>query len=130
MESFATVAEYEARYGEVDDESVLQECLDDATAAICAALDKRDVDYADPSEEFADRLMRTCRSVANRIMPSASAIPSGATSYTQTAGPYSESWGLSTGYGTPKLVKSELDMLGITSGYIRALRPKIGACDG
>ena len=45
-------------------------CLMDATLAIAAVLDKNHVDYSAPSEEFADRLMRVCRSVANRILPS------------------------------------------------------------
>lgn len=115
--SYATVAEYEARYGEVADEALLQECLDDCTAVIQVELDRRGVDYADPSEQFADRLMRVCRSMANRVMPTSDAgttdVPVGITAMTATAGPYSRTYNFASTYGTPKMLPSEMALLGI-----------------
>ena len=113
MDAFATIGQYEARFGEVADEDVLAECLADASAAIRAAFAGRDVDLEDPGDELSDRLMRVCRSVANRIMPSGSDVPAGVTQMTETAGVYSQTMSYTPAYGTPKLLQSELDLLGI-----------------
>lgn len=118
MEPFATVSDYTARFGSVTDEGVLAECLGDATAAIAAALDSRGIDYSDPSEEFEDRLMRTCRSVANRLMPAGTDVPVGVTQSSITAGSYSQTMSYTPSYGVPKLLPSELSMLGIGGGGI------------
>lgn len=118
MEPFATVEQYEARFGPVDDKKLLAECLDDASAAIRAALDARKVDYAEPDEAFADRIMRCCRSVANRIMPSGVEVPFGASSVAETDGPYSRTISYTPSYGLPKLLQSELSMLGIGGGRV------------
>lgn len=123
MNSFATVNEYTARYGEVSDEEVLEECLADASAAIRSVLDKAHVDYSEPTEDFADRLMRVCRSVANRILPEDSSIMQGVTQMSTTAGPYSQQYTFSSSYGTPKLLMSELNLLGVGSGEGRVLHP-------
>lgn len=114
MASYATTAQYVARFGPVHDTAMLQECLDDCTAAINSELDKRHVDHAAPSEDFADRLMRVCRSMANRVMPSDGGdIPVGATQASFTAGPYTQQYTLGATYGTPKMLPSEMSMLGL-----------------
>lgn len=115
--SYATVAQYQARYGTVSDTALLQECLDDCTAAINVALDNAGIDYSSPSTTFADRLMRVCRSMANRLMPidGDSDIPIGVASISQTAGSYTRQYSFASGYSTPKLLQSELDMLGIAA---------------
>ena len=118
MAAFATKAQYEARFGTVADAAMLSECLDDASAAIKAALDPLGIDYEDPDEELADRLMRVCRSVANRIMPTGSEFPAGVTQSSVTAGPYSQTMSFSPSYGTPKLLPRELSMLGIGGGRV------------
>ena len=120
MEPFCTVEQYTARVGAVDDEGILEECLSDATATIAAILDARGIDYTEPSEDYADRLMRVCRSMANRIMPS-STIPGGATQASITGGPYSQGWTFAAPYGTPKPLASELKLLGITSGGLTSV---------
>lgn len=114
MESFCTVDEYEARYGDVSDASMLQECLDDCTAVICARLDRAGIDYSSPSEEYADRLMRVCRSMANRVAPDDAFLPAGVSQASMSAVGFSQSMTFSSSYGTPKLVESELDLLGIS----------------
>lgn len=118
MERFATISQYEARYGEVSDRGMLAECLDDASAAICGVLDKRGIDYSEPSEDFEDRLMRTCRAVANRLMPSGSDVPVGVTQMSMTAGSYQQTYSYTPFYGLPKLLQSELDMLGLGGSRI------------
>ena len=123
MDPFCTVEQYQARFGVVVDTGVLQECLSDASALICAKLDAAGIGYSAPSEDFADRLMRVCRSMASRMMPASDAdIPFGATQMGMTAGPYNRQYTFSGGgYGTPKLLDSELDLLGV-----RAARGGVG----
>ena len=112
--AYATIEQYVARFGPVHDYTMLQECLDDCTASINMELDKRHVDHSDPSEDFAYRLMSVCRSMANRIMPSDGGdIPVGATQASFTAGPYTQQYTLGATYGTPKMLPSEMGMLGI-----------------
>lgn len=119
MEAFATVAQYDARYpGREADDGMLSECLMDATLAIAAVLDKNHVDYSAPSEEFADRLMRVCRSVANRILPSGMDVPVGATQMSVSAGSYQRQYSIAGAYGTPKLIASELSMLGLGASRV------------
>ena len=118
MEPFATVEQYEARFGPVANQGMLAECLADASAAIRVALDKAHVDYSDPSEDLADRLMRVCRSMANRVMPSGTDVPAGVTQETMTAVGFSHSMSFTPSYGTPKPLPSELALLGVSGSRI------------
>lgn len=130
MDPFATAVQYQARFGAVSDTALLEECLADASAAIRAALDASGVSYESPSEDFADRLMRVCRSMANRMMPAEDdgiGLPSGATGGTITAGPYSQSFTLPAAYGTPKMLPSEMSLLGISASRYRSVP---AACGG
>lgn len=116
MASYATTAQYIARFGSVSDTAMLQECLDDCSAVIEVELEKRGIDPGDVSSA---RLMRVCRSMANRVMPSEGGdIPVGATQASFTAGPYTQQYTLGTTYGTPKMLPSELALLGIFGGRI------------
>lgn len=118
MEPFATKEQYESRFGEAGDKTMLAQCLEDATAAIMAEFAKRHVDIAAKLEDemFADACMRVCRSVANRIMPGGVDVPLGASSVAETDGPYSRTVSYAPAYGLPKLLPSELSMLGIGGG--------------
>lgn len=129
--SYATTEQYQARYGAVSDENMLQECLDDASAVIDSALDRAHIDYSEPSEDFADRLMRVCRSMANRVYPSESGneIPQGVTSMSMGAVGFTESYSFATTYGTPKLLKSEYELLGISSSAYRCIQAHTWADD-
>lgn len=126
MDAFCTVAQYEARFGEVSDEGILQECLDDATAELDAILDAYDIIIGDQPEGYTDKLMRVCRSMANRIMPTSASMPVGVTQTSITGGPYSQSFTFSAPYGVPRPLPSELEMLGIATSKIGSIRPKIG----
>ena len=129
--SYATVTDYQARYGDVEDLVMLQECLDDCSAVIDAELDRRGIDYTSPSESFADRLMRACRSMANRVMPTEGSadIPVGATQASFTAGPYNQQFTLKTAYGTPKVGDYEKSLLGIAGARIGCGRISGGSDD-
>lgn len=118
--AFATVEEYEDRYKEVSDADMLQECLDDCSALIEVELERYGVDYSDPSDAFADRLMRACRQMAHRVMPrdGGADVPVGATQVSRTAGPYSEQYTLSTTYDTPRVTDEERKLLGIYGARI------------
>lgn len=117
--SYATIEQYEARFGPVADTTMLQACIDDCTAAIDLRLDRAGIDHSDPDESFAYRLMSVCRSMANRLMPTgAGDVPVGVTQMGMTAGPYQQSWTFAASYGTPKPLPSELDMLGIPRSRI------------
>ena len=113
--AYATVEQYEARYGEVSDADMLQECLDDCTATIDAELSRR---HADPSAIADGNLMRACRQMAHRVMPRErdADVPVGATQVSRTAGPYSEQYTLATTYDTPKVGDDERLLLGIGCG--------------
>lgn len=128
MASFATVEQYEARYGTVTDVDALQECLDDASALIAASLDARGIGYADPSDEYADRLMRVCRQVAHRAMNAAPAdglAPYGVTQASQSAGGYSLSYSFGNPYGDSFLTASEKRLLGLAGTYVYSVEPRI-----
>lgn len=121
--SYATVEQYQARYGAVSDVSMLQECLDDASAVIDAALASHGINVGDLTGDYFDRLMRVCRSMTNRVMPSENdSIPQGVTSASMSAVGFSQSYNFATTYGTPKLLPSELQLLGIGSGQYRSIQ--------
>ena len=130
MQPFASVTEYEARYGTVPDTQTLTECLEDATAMICAALDAAGVDYSNPSTTYADRLMRVCRQIAHRAMdatPPAGGIdaPFGVSQATQSAGGYSLSYSFANPYGDLFITSAERRLLGIGGIHFSNMRPWI-----
>lgn len=124
MQMFATVEDYVELYGAVTDESVLSAKLRFASVAVEAALRAEGIDPSATPCSMADALVCVTCSVANRIMPSATVDP-GATSYMTTAGPYMSQVTLGSPYGTPKLLPSELAMLGIGGSRGRVLRPSV-----
>ena len=112
-QTFATVADYEGRYGPVSDEGMLSECLADASAAIRLVLTERGIDWEHPTEDLADRMMRTCRAMAYRIMPTMSEMPMGVTQMSITAGSYQQTYSMPSAYSMPRLIRDDYDMLGI-----------------
>ena len=114
---YCTVAQYEARYGTVQDEDQLYECLMDATRSLDMAIRQRGRD----SEEFdPDLLMQACRQMAKRCAPAdgSADIPVGVTQASFTAGPYNQQFTLASPYDSPKVTASELDLLGIGGARI------------
>lgn len=121
VQPFATVTDYEDRYGvvQVEEQPMLFQILCDATRKIQALLESHAIDWRDPSDEYADRLMQVCRDMAHRSMEQVARkeeadIPEGATSYSQAAGGFSESFGWGSGtYGDLYVSKSERQLLGL-----------------
>lgn len=129
MQPFASVEDYEARYGTVTDAQTLEACLEDATALMQAALEARGIDWRDPSEEYADRLMRVCRQVAHRALDASPAgtdyAPYGVTQASQSAGGYSVSYSFGNPYGDSFLSASERRMLGLAGSFVYSIEPDI-----
>lgn len=130
MAAYATPEQYVARFGEVDDRTLLAECLDDASAAIDAVLDRHGVGHANPTPDYARRLMIVCRSVANRLMPAGTDVPAGVTQMSVTAGNHNENVSFTPVYGTAKLLPSELSMLGLGGSRGRMLHPAMADLGG
>ena len=125
--SWATVSDYQARYGVVVDTATLQECLDDATSQINASLDAAGIDYTAPSADYARRLMMVCRQMAHRAYGNdgSDIAPFGVSQTSQTAGPYTQSFSFSNPYGDLFMTASEKKMLGLSSSYIGAITPVV-----
>lgn len=115
MTTYATIEQYDARFpGRTASDGTLTACLEDATAAIDATLAERGIDPATMGEDMADRCMRVCRSVANRILPQAGAdMPPGVTSASISAVGFQQTYSFGATYATPRLLPSELYMLGL-----------------
>lgn len=130
MEAFATVAQYEARYGYAEDADILAQVLMDATREIASELDRAGIAYADTDALFSDKLMQACRSMAYRAMgPGASEVPFGATQYSQGAIGMTESFTLGNPYGEVYLSKAERKLLGLDRRKAASVWPYGGASD-
>lgn len=115
MEAFATPEQYVARYGEVDDDELLEEILMDASRQIQAELEAAGIVIDEKDTDAADRRMQVCRSVTYRTLNHESErnIPFGATQFSQAAGCYSESFSMGNPYRDIYLTKAEKKLLGI-----------------
>ena len=120
--AYATVSDIEARWRELtaDEETKAGVLLDDAAAI----LDTLGVfDSADPN--VAANLRTVSCNMVIRAM-SSSADTFGMSQGSMTAGPYTQSWTFANPSGDMYLTKMEKRLLGITSGYIGSIRPKVG----
>jgi len=126
MVAFCTVEQYEARYGEVEDETVLEEIIKDASRKIAAECDRCRINWRDPDDpDYEDKLMQSCRDMAHRafIYESAdSSVPYGATNYSQSVDGFSENMSFtasgSSGYGDVFITKAERKLLGLYKRHI------------
>ena len=107
--SFASISDYEAKYGEVGDVCALQTWLDDATVHLTALLGET-LDPENATQTAA--LMTVCRDMAHRAY--ASVAPGyGVTSYSQGANGFNESMSYANATGDLYLTKAERLLLGI-----------------
>lgn len=114
---FASVDDYTARYGSVDDEEQLEALLYDAECMLLTAYHRR---YGEDWEEGAHAAfdLNAC-AVACAIAHRALSVPSGmdgATSATMMAGSYSQTISWSNPTGDLWLSKSDLRRLGLAGG--------------
>lgn len=123
---FADVSDIESRWrtlnsGERDRATAL---INDASAMLSSLV--ADIDVSD--EEQMQLLNIVCCNMVIRAMSATEADSYGASNMSMTAGPYTQSWTYSNPTGDMYITKFEKRLLGITSGYIGSIRPKIG-CD-
>lgn len=123
--AFAEVSDIESRWRELstDEQSRASVLIDDASAMLTALVD---VDTDD--DEQAQLLKQVCCSMVIRAMSATEADAFGASQMSMTAGPYTQSWNYANPSGDMYLTRLEKRLLGITSGYIGSIRPKIGHC--
>lgn len=86
-----------------------------------------DVDSDDESQ--AELLKVVSCNMVIRAM-SAAADTFGVSQTSMTAGPYTQSWSYSNPSGDMYLTKMERNMLGISSGYIGSIQPRIAGAYG
>ena len=121
MGPFATAEDYEARYGEVEDEKRLALALSDASAFIASEM--RDAGVAiDPDDaEQAQALTYVTCLLVNRVERSGQYA--GLSSVSQGAGGYSASVSVYNPGGGFRLYDEERRMLGIGGGRIGQTNP-------
>ena len=121
--AYATVSDIESRWRALsqDEQSRASVLIDDASAMLTALVN---VDSDD--QEQAYLLKQVCCSMVIRAMSATEADSFGASQMSMTAGPYSQSWSYSNPTGDMYLTKLEKRLLGITSGYIGTIEPRIG----
>lgn len=129
MKPFATVEQYEKRYGAAEDKKLLKEVLSDATRLIASELERARIPIDD--ERTADVRMQVCRSVAFRALAQGddASLPVGIKQYSQAVGPYTESISVSNQYREVYLTKAEKRMLGLGRSRIGFIAPKGASYD-
>ena len=123
---FAEVSDIESRWRTLDsgERDRAQALIQDASAMLSKLV--TDIDVAD--EEQMQLLNIVCCNMVIRAMSATEADSYGASNMSMTAGPYTQSWTYSNPTGDMYITKFEKRLLGISSGYIDSIRPKIG-CD-
>ena len=117
--SFASISDYERKYGPVENASSLQEWLDDATTYLTALLG---ASFDAEDEEQATRLRTVCRDMAHRAF--ASVAPGyGVTEFSQGGNGFSESMSYANATGDLYLTKTERALLGIGDQQVGWLEP-------
>lgn len=112
MEAYATVADYEAVYGNYPDDDQLAAWLLKASRIIAAELDAHGiVPDADGLASCSD----VCVDMVHRALGASEGLPVGLTQYSMTAGSYSQSGSFPAGYGNLYLTKTERRQLGIAA---------------
>lgn len=121
--AYATVSDIESRWRALNEaeQSRASVLIDDASAMLTALVN---VDSDD--QEQAQLLKQVCCSMVIRAMSATETDAFGASQMSMTAGPYSQSWSYSNPTGDMYLTKLEKRLLGITSGYIGTIEPRIG----
>lgn len=124
MEPFATAADYEARYGEVEDPEQVGVLLEDATAFIAAqpGLLLRG-EGEDGYELQRANLRRACCSVVHRSLSAGDLA--GFSNLSQAAGVYNASVTLANPTEDFYLTAAEKKSLGISGARIGSVRPAI-----
>ena len=124
---YANAQDYKGYYPDTAvSDSRLEMFLGKATRKLNAEMRLAGVDYSAPDEEFAANLKDVCIEMVHRVIgdggEQAQSIPFGASQYTASAQPYSESFTLANPYGDLFITQSEKRMLGISGKRIGFFR--------
>ncbi len=125
MTPFATVADYEARYGKVDDEERIEALLQDATNIIASQPGFCDKDR---DETWWGVLETVTCAVVHRSL--SSGTYAGFSNVSQGAGGYTESVAIYNPGGDMFLTRNEKKALGIGGARIGSVAPAIGGWYG
>lgn len=122
MEPFATVEDYELRYGDVEDRERLEALLGDATSYISdlRGFRLRGVDEPGYDLQRANLVRVTC-SVVHRMLLAGELA--GVSSYSETAGSYNASVNVYNPSGDMFLTAQERSALGIGGGSVGLTDP-------
>ncbi len=123
MESFATIEDYEARYGTVDDEGTLSVLLADASAFVAGFSGFR---LREDDEAFMANLVRITCAVVHRSLMAGDFV--GVTQYSETANDYTASVTPYNPSGDFYLTTPEKRVLGITRSRVAQIWP-YARCD-
>lgn len=126
--AFADVSDIEARWRTltVDEKARAAVLIEDASAVLSRLV------TVDPNDEQQAAVLTTvCCNMVIRAMSATESDMFGVSQSSMTAGPYSQSMNYANPSGDMYLTKMEKRLLGISSGYIGSIRPKIGCvvCD-
>lgn len=126
---FATVEDYEARYGSPAPENAAA-VIADANDAVLGAYLRANGSYEQGRNPVFDLNAKAVAcAIAHRAL-SAPAGYAGASQYSQTAGPYSASLTFANPNGDVYIGRSELKRLGLAGTRIHSIAPSIGGGDG
>jgi len=125
--AFADVSDIESRWRTLtsDEEAKAGVLLEDASAMLTTLVPRIDV----ANEVQLRNLNAVCCNMVIRAMSASESESYGVDSMSMTAGPYAQTWNYSNTSGDMYLTKMEKRLLGITSGYVTSIRPRIGGCD-
>lgn len=120
--AYAGVLDIEKRWRTLDEAEQERAAvlIDDASAILDAlvAVDEDDLQQA-------ELLQTVCCNMVIRAMAASDLDTFGASNMSVTAGSYSQSWTYSNPSGDMYLTRLEKRLLGITTGYIGTIRPKM-----
>lgn len=126
--AYALVSDIEARWRDLTttEEARAGVLIDDASAMLDRLV------RIDPNDSNQAAVLKTvCCNMVIRAMSATDSDAFGVSTSSMTAGPYSQSFNYANPSGDMYLTKTEKRLLGVTSGYIGSIRPKIGCvvCD-
>lgn len=118
--AYAEVSDIETRWRDLstDEEARATALIDDASAMLAELVDIRNGD-----EQQEELLKIVCCNMVIRAMSASEFDAFGASQMSMTAGPYMQQFTYANPSGDMYLTKMEKRLLGITSGYIRSIRP-------
>lgn len=122
MDAFATVSDYEGRYGAADDQARLALLLEDATGLLLSAYERHyGAEYAAGEHAAFDRnACAVCCAVVSRSLNVPSGME-GVSQLSQTAGSYSASATFSNPTGDMFVTKGDYRRLGLYGNRLRAI---------